>query len=108
MASIGLPYNVILGYLALAKFMSLTHHAYNTIKLPGCSGTITIRCVEKDALQSLEEAYKATPAAHPVDEDVVGPVGTGVPRAAPKTQRIRASQVFSSGGPLFLSLNSTR
>lgn len=38
---IGLPYNVIVAYPALAKFMAVTHHAYNVVKLPGCSGTIT-------------------------------------------------------------------
>ena len=34
-AHLGLPYNVILGYPALAKFMAVTHHAYNTVKLLG-------------------------------------------------------------------------
>ena len=47
-AHIGLPYNAILGYPVLAKIMDVTHHAYNTIKLPGCSDTITIPCVDKD------------------------------------------------------------
>jgi hypothetical protein len=66
---IGLPYNAILGYPALAKFMAVTHHAYNTVKMPGCSATITIRCDEKDAVRSLERAYKAAATAYPADED---------------------------------------
>lgn len=33
--------------------MDATHHTYNTIKLPGCSSTITVRCNEKDAVRSL-------------------------------------------------------
>jgi hypothetical protein len=41
-AHIDLPYNAILGYPALAKFMAVTHHAYNLVKLPGHNGTITI------------------------------------------------------------------
>ena len=41
-AHIGLPYNAILGYPALAKFMAVTHHAYNIVKLPGSGGTIAI------------------------------------------------------------------
>ena len=53
MAHISLPYNAILGYPALAKFMAVTHHAYNTVKLPGCSGTITVRGDEKDAVRSV-------------------------------------------------------
>jgi len=70
-AHIGLPYNAILGYPALAKFMAVTHHAYNTVKLPGCSGTITIRGDEKDAARSIEHAYKTAAAAYPADEDAV-------------------------------------
>ena len=41
-AHIGLPYNCILGYPTLAKFMAVTHHAYNMVKIPGSGGTITI------------------------------------------------------------------
>ena len=38
-AHIRLPYNAILGYPALAKFMAVTHHGYNVLKMPG-SGRI--------------------------------------------------------------------
>ncbi|XP_073355236.1 uncharacterized protein [Aegilops tauschii subsp. strangulata] len=55
-AHIGLPYNTILGYPALAKFMAVTHHAYNTVKMLGCSGIIAICCDEKDAMRTLEHA----------------------------------------------------
>ena len=75
MAHIGLPYNVILGYPALAKFMAVTHHAYNTVKLPGCSRTITVRGDEKDAARSVEHAYKTAAAAYPADEDAVEHIG---------------------------------
>jgi hypothetical protein len=51
-AHIGLPYNAILGYPALAKFMAVTHHAYNVLKMLGCSGIITVYCDEKDAVRS--------------------------------------------------------
>ena len=33
-ACISLPYNAILGYPALAKFMAVTHPAYNLMKMP--------------------------------------------------------------------------
>ena len=71
----GLPYNAILGYPALAKFMAVTHHAYNLIKLPGCSGTITVRGDKRDAVRSIEHAYKAAAAAYPADEDAVEHIG---------------------------------
>jgi hypothetical protein len=64
-AHISLPYNAILGYPALAKFMAATHHAYNVLKMPGCSDTITVCYDEEDALRSLEHTYKAAATAHP-------------------------------------------
>jgi hypothetical protein len=53
-AHIDLPYNAILGYPVLAKFMAVTHHAYNLVKLPGRNGTITIHGDEKAVVCSLE------------------------------------------------------
>ena len=43
-----LPYNEILGRPALAKFMAASHYAYNTLKMPGPLGVITIPLDEKD------------------------------------------------------------
>ena len=37
-----LSYNGILGRPALAKFMAASHYAYNTLKMPGSVGVITI------------------------------------------------------------------
>ena len=56
-AHIRLPYNAILGYPALAKFMAVTHHGYNVLKMPGSGGVITVACEEKDVVCSLERAY---------------------------------------------------
>ena len=56
-AHIRLPYNAILGYPALAKFMAVTHHGYNILKMPGSGGIITVACEERDAVCSLECAY---------------------------------------------------
>ena len=57
-ANINLPYNAILGYPTLSKFMAATHHGYNVLKMPGSGGVITIACDEKEALRSLERAYQ--------------------------------------------------
>ena len=56
-AHICLPYNAILGYLALAKFMAVTHHGYNVLKMPGSDGVITVPCEERDAVCSLAHAF---------------------------------------------------
>jgi hypothetical protein len=39
---IALPYNAILGYPALARFMAATHHGFNVLKIPGANGMITV------------------------------------------------------------------
>ena len=65
----GLPYNAILGYPALDKFMAVTHHAYNLVKIPGTGGPITVRGMVKDAVCAAQTAYKAAAVASPADED---------------------------------------
>ena len=49
-APISLPYNAILGYPALARFMAATHPAYNLMKMPGSSGVLTVSGDTRDAL----------------------------------------------------------
>jgi hypothetical protein len=67
-AYIALPYNTILGYPALARFMAATHHGFNVLKIPGANGMITVRCNEKDALRSVEHVYREAAAMFPTDE----------------------------------------
>jgi hypothetical protein len=70
-AYIMLPYNAILGYLALAKFMAATHHGFNILKIPSAHGTITVCCNEKDALRSVEHVYREAATMFPADEDLL-------------------------------------
>jgi hypothetical protein len=70
-AYIALPYNAILGYPALARFMEATHHGFNVLKILGANGTITMRCNEKDALRSVEHVYREAAAMFPADEDLL-------------------------------------
>ena len=55
-----LPYNGILGCPALAKFMAASHYAYNTLKMPGPMGFITIPSDEKDAIICVDKMYRDT------------------------------------------------
>ena len=64
-AHIRLPYNAILGYPALAKFMAVTHHGYNVLKMPGSGGVITVPSEERDAVCSLERAFQAAAIEDP-------------------------------------------
>jgi hypothetical protein len=70
-AYIALPYNAILGYPALARFMAETHHGFNVLKILGANGTITMRCNEKDSLRSVEHVYREAAAMFPTDEDLL-------------------------------------
>ena len=75
-AYIRLPYNAILGYLALAKFMAVTHHGYNVLKMSGSGGIITVPCEERDAMCSLERAFQAAAIDDPDNKDEYPPEAT--------------------------------
>ena len=64
-AHIHLPYSAILGYPALAKFMAVTHHGYNILKMPGSGGIITVPCEERHVVCSLERAFQAASIEDP-------------------------------------------
>ena len=81
-AHIRLPYNAILRYPALAKFMAVTHHGYNVLKMLGSGGVITIPYEEGDAVCSLEFAYQAAEA-----EDLNNEGTLYHPEAIPKKKK---------------------
>jgi hypothetical protein len=66
-----LPYNTILGYPALARFMAATHHGFNVLKISGANSTITMHCNKKDALRSVEHVYCEAATMFPTDEDLL-------------------------------------
>lgn len=72
---IGLPYNAILGYPALAKFMEVTHPAYNLMKMPGSSGVLTVAGDTKEALESLKLTFRAATAARSAEESALEALG---------------------------------
>ena len=80
-AHIRLRYNAILGYPALAKFMAVTHHGYNVLKMPGSGGIIIVLCEERDAVCSLERAFQAAAVDDPDSK------GEHPPEANPKKKK---------------------
>jgi hypothetical protein len=68
---ITLPYNAILGYLALARFMVATHHGFNILKILGANGMITVCCNKMDALRSMEHVHREAATMFPADEDLL-------------------------------------
>jgi hypothetical protein len=53
-----LPYNGILGCPALAKFMAASHYAYNTLKMPGTMGVISVPSDKKDTIICMDKMYR--------------------------------------------------
>ena len=90
-AHIRLPYNAILGYPALAKFMAVTHHGYNVLKMLGSGGIITVPCEVWDAVCSLERAFQAAGINH-TDNRSEGP-----PEAIPKKKQPRRTGCQEDG-----------
>ncbi|XP_073360364.1 uncharacterized protein [Aegilops tauschii subsp. strangulata] len=86
-ARIGLPYNAILGYPVLAKFMAVTHPGYNVIKMPGSGGVVTIAGDKEDAVRVLKLAYRVAAASRPSAESI--PVDL---EAAPAKKKLLFSQ----------------
>ena len=80
-AHIRLPYNAILGYPALAKFMVVAHHGYHVPKMPGSGRIITVPCEERDAVCSLERALQAASIKDPSSK------GENPPEAIPKKKK---------------------
>jgi hypothetical protein len=62
-ADLPLPYNGILGRPALAKFMAASHYAYNTLKMQGPMGVISIPSDKKDAIICVDKMYREAVAA---------------------------------------------
>jgi hypothetical protein len=60
---IPLPYNGILGRPALAKFMAASHYAYNTLKMSGPMGVISVNSDKKDAVICVDKMYRDMVAA---------------------------------------------
>ena len=71
-ARIGLPYNAILGYPALAQFMAVTHPAYNLMKMPGSKDILSVVGDTKEALAALKCTLKTVAVAQPANEATPG------------------------------------
>jgi hypothetical protein len=56
------PYHALLGRLALAKFMAVSHYAYLKMKLPGPRGVITISGSFKKSLACAKESSQLAEA----------------------------------------------
>ena len=65
-----LPYNGILGRPALVKFMPTSHYAYNTLKMPGPMGVISIPSDKKGAIICVDRMYRDAVAAEAAEATI--------------------------------------
>ena len=76
--------------------MTVTHHGYNVLKMPGSDGVITVPYEEKDVVCSLERAFQAASIEDPDSKS------GNLPRAAPKKKKTspgsRPQEAGTSGG----------
>ena len=86
-------YNAIVGRPGLAKFMAITHHSYNVLKMPGSGGVITVPCEEKDVVCSLEQAFQAASLEDP-DRGSRRP-----PETTPKNKKTSSGPTTQEAGP---------
>jgi hypothetical protein len=106
-AYIALPYNAILGYPALARFMAATHHGFNVLKIPSANSMITMRCNEKDALCSIEHVYHEAATMFPTDEDLLEHSGY-LTRKKQLVSQEEAAAKKASLEPLMLGLSGKK
>jgi hypothetical protein len=59
---LNIPYHVLLGHPALAKFMAVSHYVYLKMKLPGPRGVITITGCYKKSMECMKASSKLAKA----------------------------------------------
>jgi hypothetical protein len=101
------PYNVILGYPALARFMAAMHHGFNVLKILDANGMITMCCNEKDAFRSIEHVYREAATMFPADEDLLEHSGD-LTRKKQLMSQERAAAKKASLEPLLLGLSGKK
>jgi len=79
MAHFDIPYNAILGRPAFIKFMAAVHYAYNTVKISGPDGVISIKADVKGSVHCTERLYEVVATSS--SDDVQRPESSAPPSA---------------------------
>jgi hypothetical protein len=85
-AEVNLPFNAIIGRLALYRFMAIAHYRYLVLKMSSPAGVLTVRGDRAAALAVVEKLHAlAVETARP--DDGGGTPQLPVPRSLPRCQR---------------------
>jgi hypothetical protein len=89
-AEVNLPFNAIIGRLALYRFMAIAHYGYLVLKMPSLTGVLTIQGDRAATLAVVERLHAlAAETAHP-DDGERNPSTSGT-KAPPKAPKVRPS-----------------
>jgi hypothetical protein len=104
-ANIDLPFNAIIGRLALYRFMATTHYVYQMIKIPAPNGIIMI-CTDRNVVVAMVETLCTLAAAMGEDEDdELPPLGLNTMQAIStksndKLQELEKGECYTKVPPL--------
>jgi hypothetical protein len=95
-AEVNLPFNAIIGRLALYRFMAIAHYGYLILKMPSPAGILTVRGDRTIALAAVEKLHTLAAEIARSDDGGRGPSvpSDRAPSKAPKVQPFGAD-----GGP---------
>jgi hypothetical protein len=94
-AEVNLPFNVIIGRLALYRFMAIAHYRYLVLKIPSPAGVLTVRGNHAAALAAMEKLHALAVETARSDDGGKNPStsGTKAPTKVPKVQPSGANDV---------------
>jgi ribonuclease HI len=87
-AEVNLPFNAIIGRLALYRFMAIAHYGYLVLKMSSPAGVLTVRGDRATAVMAVEKLHALAAEAARPDDGGKDPStsGTKAPAKVPKVQ----------------------
>jgi hypothetical protein len=93
-AEVNLPFNVIIGRLALYRFMAISHYGYLVLKMSSPVGVLTVRGDRPAALATAEKLHALAAEAARLD-DVGRDPSTSYTKKPAKVPKVQPSGVDS-------------
>jgi hypothetical protein len=92
---VNLPFNAIIGRLALYQFMAIAHCGYFVLKIPSPAGVLTVQGDRAAALAAVEKLHALVAEAARPDDGGRNPLtsGTKAPTKVPKVRPSGADDV---------------
>jgi hypothetical protein len=89
-AEVNLPFNAIIGRLALYRFMAIAHYGYLVLKMPSPTGVLTVQGDRAAALAAVEKLHALAAEAARLDDGGRNPSTSGT-KAPIKVLKVQPS-----------------